>query len=238
MNVLVDYDNIDERDRRAGLPALAERITAAVGVTNLQSEPRLRLRLYGGWFDGDRRSRRAQDLIASRLREFPTTITLHHATGTMKVFVGVELAEALIAEPSTPLHRTHRPRSGTFGLRCKWPGGQGCVQEPCPLVSIPGFLQSNRCPTPNCVVTAENLLHKNEQKLTDTMLVCDLVYLAILDKGCAVAVVSSDDDMLPGIRTAINVGASVLQIHTSPSRQTPRDYTRDLAAGRFSQKAL
>ena len=239
MDVLVDFDNIDDRDSRQGLLALAERIAAAVGAESLQAGPRLRLRLYGGWFVGDRRSPRAQDLVASSKSDFPTTITLHSTPGPLKVLTGVELAEALVAEPATPLHRTYRPRTGTFGLRCKWPGGVGCIQKTCPLEPLPKFLQSARCPTANCPVSADDLLHRHEQKLTDTMLVCDLVYLAMAGtRDCAIAIVSSDDDMLPGIRTAVNVGAKVLQIHTIPTRLTPADYTRGLDSGRFLQKAL
>jgi uncharacterized LabA/DUF88 family protein len=240
MDVLVDFDNINNRDSRQGLPALAERIAAAIGAESLQADPRLRLRLYGGWFLGSQRSHRAQDLVADSRRNFPTTIKLRSNSGPLKVVTSVELAEALVAEPATPLHRTYRERTGTFDLRCKWPGAVGCVKnKDCPLAPLPAFFQSKRCPTDYCPVSADELLRRHEQKLTDTMLVCDLLYLAVDGaRDCSIAVVSSDDDMLPGIRTAVNVGARVLQIHTDPARSTVTDYIRGLATGSYSQKVL
>jgi uncharacterized LabA/DUF88 family protein len=240
MDVLVDFDNVDERDRRQGLLALCERIASAVGGERLEPAPVLRIRLYGGWFDGSRRSRRAQDLIAEQKRDFPTSLTLRTpAAAILKVRTQLELADALVAEPGTPLHRTVRARPGTHGLRCKWPGAAGCTQTDCSLASVPKFLIDEHCPKAGCTVTAEQLLVRNEQKLTDTMLVADLIYLALLGaKDDTIALVSSDDDMLPGIRTAVNAGARVLQLHTHQNRVTPSDYTRGLAAQAFAQKAL
>jgi uncharacterized LabA/DUF88 family protein len=80
---------------------------------------------------------------------------------------------------------------------------------------------------------------KDEQKLIDTMLVADLVYLATSNRQeCRVAVVSSDDDMLPGIRTAVNAGARVFQIHTAANYLTEQSYVRGLSSTQYTQGAL
>ena len=69
-----------------------------------------------------------------------------------------------------------------------------------------------------------DVLQKWEQKLVDTMLVSDLIFLATRGERDLV-VVSSDDDIWPGIRTALQLGARVTQVHTG-GRETPADYTR------------
>lgn len=52
-----------------------------------------------------------------------------------------------------------------------------------------------------------------EQKLVDTMLVADLIHLAI-NGEMTIAVVSSDDDFWPGILSAMTLGAHVVHIGT------------------------
>jgi uncharacterized LabA/DUF88 family protein len=74
-------------------------------------------------------------------------------------------------------------------------------------------------------VLAEQLIYKSEQKLVDTMLAADLIYLC-LQRDRKVAVVSSDDDMWPAIKTVLNLGMTVLHVHTSAGRRTPQFYTR------------
>ena len=57
------------------------------------------------------------------------------------------------------------------------------------------------------------LLSRREQKLVDTMIVADLIHLASRGET-PIGLVSSDDDMWPGILSALNIGASVIHVHT------------------------
>ena len=89
---------------------------------------------------------------------------------------------------------------------------------------VADFLEEQRCPGNGCTVRQNDVLQKWEQKLVDTMLVSDLIFLATRGERDLV-VVSSDDDIWPGIRTALQLGARVTQVHTG-GRETPADYTR------------
>ena len=64
----------------------------------------------------------------------------------------------------------------------------------------------------------DQVLTRTEQKLVDTMLVADLIHLASSGET-SVAVVSSDDDMWPGMLMAMSHGAQIVHICTKhPSR--------------------
>jgi uncharacterized LabA/DUF88 family protein len=62
--------------------------------------------------------------------------------------------------------------------------------------------------------TPAAVLRKLEQKLVDTMMVADMIYLARADNA-AIAVVSSDDDMWPGILSGLVAGAQLIHIQTT-----------------------
>jgi hypothetical protein len=62
------------------------------------------------------------------------------------------------------------------------------------------------------------LISTTEQKLVDSMLTADLIHLAHSGEQF-VAIVSSDDDMWPGIITAVHAGAHVLHVQTSGLQQ-------------------
>ena len=54
------------------------------------------------------------------------------------------------------------------------------------------------------------------------MLVADLIHLSASPQG--VGVVSSDDDIWPGIRMALSAGASIFHIHSKKGQGTPEFY--------------
>ena len=73
------------------------------------------------------------------------------------------------------------------------------------------------------------VLAREEQKLVDTMLVVDLAHLA-RQGGSVLVVVSTDDDVWPGIRFALLLGAVLIHVHPIPGRSTPRQYRRLMTA--------
>lgn len=56
------------------------------------------------------------------------------------------------------------------------------------------------------------------------MLTADLIHLAKNGQQ-ELAVVSSDDDLWPGIQMALLAGAHVIQVHTRSGRPTPLAYS-------------
>src|SRR5208282_577710 len=67
------------------------------------------------------------------------------------------------------------------------------------------FFLVGKCPDSSCARTAEQFLKRSEQKLVDTMIVSDLIHLASTGES-AIAVVSSDDDLWPGMLMAMSKG--------------------------------
>ena len=60
------------------------------------------------------------------------------------------------------------------------------------------------------------VLPEAAQKMVDTMMVADIIYIA--NRGDqALAVVTSDDDIWPGILSAMIVGTQILHVQPKPS---------------------
>lgn len=73
-------------------------------------------------------------------------------------------------------------------------------------------------------MTADELiLERQRQKLVDTMLAVDLLYLGTVSDE-PIAIVTSDDDLMPPIIQAVYNGAKVLHLHTIAGRSTPAHY--------------
>ena len=75
------------------------------------------------------------------------------------------------------------------------------------------FFSIGKCPDNTCTRTIDQLLTRSEQKLVDTMLVSDLIHLAYLGES-SLAVVSSDDDLWPGMLMAMSHGVDVVHVCT------------------------
>ena len=69
------------------------------------------------------------------------------------------------------------------------------------------------------------MIYKYEQKIVDTMLTCDLIYISEMDCNYLI-LVSSDDDFLPPIRTILSSGKTIYRIHPKPNnRRIPVKFT-------------
>ena len=235
--LLVDWDNLDGAYAQRGLLWVAER--ALVAAINAGASPpsNAQLRLYGGWFDENRLSRRAQDLSAQAQRDFPRAIGL--APGDPPILTKVELAYSLAATPSHILFKTYRLRSdapSNLAFRT-WPPTHCGNATGCALTPTASFLQTGQCPRNGCSVRLLGALSRPEQKLVDTMLVADMIHYAMQSPQPEIVVVTSDDDVIPGICAAVHVGARVIQLHTRPDRKTDPRYIRPLGT-KFLQSSL
>lgn len=237
VNVLVDYDNLLPRRQQYGVIGLAEQIVSQLNGCVPSVPDRLLIRLYGGWCTQTNLTKRAQRLAADiRAACFPRIVCTATGSVTQKVAVNVELALGLHAEPSQVLLHTFREQRQVRGLRCRNPQDHGCGAADCILSVLHSFLSNGLCPQPGCTLTPGELFYRDEQKLVDTMLTADLVYLARGSTTCFV-VVSSDDDLWPAIRLALLAGHSVVHLHTKPQRRTAAHYCRGVGAA-YSQRNL
>lgn len=231
MIILVDYDNIDKQLLRRGISYVVSRIFSKIDPTDIVGR-NVKVRLYGGWYQSNAFTTRAQNLSADISSSFPNTVLL--SDNTTSVIVNCEMAYSILADPSNHLFDTFRVRGIPTGLHAQHPTSCGCPNFSCPIIATYNFITNNICTTCN-IVTPEQLLYRSEQKLIDTMLTSDLIFSSLSTTN--LVIVSSDDDFWPGIRTTLSSGAKVIQIHTR-RRQTPLYYSQTANRTNYIQKQL
>lgn len=72
-----------------------------------------------------------------------------------------------------------------------------------------------------------------EQKLVDTMLTADLIHVASLMGTSDLVIVTNDDDLWPGIRMAVHLGATVHHVHPRKRQTTPGFYASTVTKNYF-----
>ncbi len=200
LHALVDYFNVaslptHRRPTFADHAGALDRVVSTLLDHARSLTPRplaLRLRLYGGWHDeqtdGPTHSRQALGAVARR--RYPA------GRHPCRVFVG--MADSLMALRHHDLKHTLRLWNGLPPLRVQRP--DSCAHPAnCPLEDLRQW-QKNRCPRrTDCPVETRDALVTERQKLVDTAIVADTIYLARYHTLDWVAVVSNDDDILPGL---------------------------------------
>ena len=221
--VLVDYYNIDRLYRRRGVSWVVQRILDALGAKALANASRFRIRFYGGWYGKASLSQQGQALSAEIDALFPARLVVGTRYTSLRLRVSAELASSMLVDPTHDvlhtLRRGSRPRYDVHPLPFR-----GCTDPThCPLAPIEALIDRRECPADDCSTPISGVFPRTrQQKLVDTMLVSDLIYLAHATRGPAI-VVSTDDDLWPGIRTALHLGLPVHHIHTA-NRTTPGMY--------------
>jgi hypothetical protein len=235
MDVLVDFDNLNPQMKRAGLALLTARIVDAITGIKKKFPDRCRLRFYGGWYADERLTDQAEELI-TQIEDNKNALVVPWSIGGNqgKTLAQLEMAYGLEVEPQRPLFFTLRTRPFGDHIRSNKFRLLRCDQTDCPVRVAVRFFDQKRCLKDRCHTTPGDVFSKSEQKLVDTMLTADLIYLG--RRGHKLAVVSSDDDLWPGMQTALLQGAEVIQLHTHPSMFMPKVYIRGLKE--FSEALL
>ena len=229
MVILIDYDNIDNALTRLGVHYIISKIVSKIDPHEISSGNRIITRLYGGWYENNNFTRRAQTLSGDIILNFPTVLTL--SDNSTSIVVNCELALSMLADPTNHLFHTYRPRGIPEGLQVFHPSMLGCTDPSCPLIATYDFLTKDSCI--KCgKIKPRDLFYRGEQKLVDTMLTSDLIYS--VNQPSNLCIVSSDDDFWPGIMTSLTLGKKVIHLHTR-NRHTPRFYSRN-AGNQYIQK--
>ena len=193
------------------------------------------MRLYGGWYEQHYPTRKAHDLETDIQVNFPRRMNITKNGDRHSLIIIVEIAYALCIDPRTHLFSTYRPRGIHARLRCHHPNALGCNDPSCPLIDVYNFISTGSCNTQCCNISSEDMIYRGEQKLVDTMVVCDMIHLA--EKEDRVILVSSDDDFWPGIKTAIIMGTHIIHIHTR-NRHVPTYYSGNIGQSNYSQRIM
>jgi uncharacterized LabA/DUF88 family protein len=229
MFALVDWDNVDDRHRQQGVRYVADRLWTALGdlLPNLATVQQFYVRLYGGWYgwNGPRNmTPLASQLLADLEAQFPFFLRIPSTNS--KVKISAELAQSLLCAPKHVLPHTFRLRHGTRKITFSDPAETGCAVPHCPMQVVHRFFSLGRCPESGCTRAVDEFVIRSEQKLVDTMLVSDMVHLAHSGETC-IAILSSDDDLWPGLLMAMSLGIRVVHLGTK------RAPSYDLYAGPF-----
>jgi uncharacterized LabA/DUF88 family protein len=230
MEILVDYNNVQEVDRRKGVMFVVDKIVHTLGSALLVKSSHINIRLYDGWYENQTPTRKCQEIAAEVEAGTPTTLVVEDGQQAAKVIVNVELAYSLKSAPAQHIWHTYRPTYYPSDVKCRNPRAGGCNDPQCPLAAMHYFFTRRSCPKPECRVTPEALLYRSQQKLVDTMIAADLFALH-LQSSRRIAVVTSDDDIWPAIKLVLQLNVEVFHIHTIPGRRTPPMYCRNAGSG-------
>lgn len=230
-HLLVDYDNLSDQDKSRELLILINKLVYKLSPAEI-NDKNVQVRLYGGWYENNNVTKKAQNLRVEIMRNFPQIITL--SDNKSAAIVNVELALSLLAKPTTDLFNTYRRRGVPAGLGCEHPNTCGCTDLECPIVHVFEFITKSLCS--KCKnVRPENVIYKPEQKLVDTMLTTDLIDVATTNKRASV--VSSDDDLWPGILFSISRGAVIYHLLTKTTA-LPTHYARTVKTNYYTKSLL
>lgn len=231
-NILLDYDNLSLIDKQRGLLSVIEKILSKI-QNDIIDKTNVHVRLYGGWYDKNNITQRAQKLSSEILADFPTVV--NPPITANNVVVNVELAYSMLIAPKEHLLETYRIRGYPADLQCDIPRNHGCTSQNCPINHIYEFINFQKCKGQCCSIIPSDILYRGEQKLVDSMITNDLLFL-VMDNSKPIVIVSSDDDFWPSIRTALALSTNLIHLHTK-NYLTPNHYLQ-YANKYYSQYSL
>jgi hypothetical protein len=199
--LLIDYDNWAMVTPSNPVEA-SLRIAVGAGIDALMNASpdieTMRVRIYGGWVEDARLTNRASEIASV----FPVVSPFPFSNSDRRVVHGdIVLANELVSHPSFNLGDTYKRRVGPPRLRLSnAPVPDGCINDSlCPARILTQFTRNKgkSCPTRSCPVTSASAFVVHEQKMVDTMLACDLLELVTDVTICAIALLTSDVDLIP-----------------------------------------
>lgn len=205
------------------IDGLIERVAEALATRAGAGFLEYRFRFYDGWFDAESVPTPVHRLVRPHL-------TSAYPTRGRESRILAEVAEGPLGCRPLRLPHTHRVEAGLprISLLLSEESPANCrAFEECALPDLRVWLKG-RCPraTANCEVRLNEIVSHRRQKLVDTLIVADLVWLAT--QGTPVAVVSDDEDVIPGLLVAGNCGVPVFWLCRDGS---PRPAYRTAFAG-------
>ncbi len=232
LSVLVDYDNVDEKLKRAGVIEAAAEISRLIPAAVITQYDAIRVRIYGGWRSGGNLTRVAQAMLPVIRQESPRPFT--SGSGTERHTVRLELVLAdTPAWSGSIFNETFVTERAARKFRSRREPWLGCANETdCGMAHLRQIKYSDTCQASSCALKAQDLLVRDEQKMVDTLIVADMAYLALQERVKNIVVVSSDIDMWPGVLLATSAGCLVTHIHTKEGWKTQHHLRRMLENGR------
>jgi hypothetical protein len=223
MEILIDYDNVLPHMKKEGLVHLFTRIINSIAERKMHFPEKCRVRMYGGWYEKTSMTQLANELVAEIDDSFPNVVTWACPKEEGKSRVAAEIVKSLEVEPGRILFNTKRKRPFDEKTIVRPGAIENCNKTDCQMGVLVDFFKNRKCSEKSCYKTPGDILIKDEQKLVDTMITADLIHFAKIG-SFDLAVVSSDDDLWPGMHTALMYGARVIQVHTRENHGSELTY--------------
>ena len=214
--ILVDYDNLEKNacisvDQSAGaIMEIVKNLDQKSDFFNSSSElQNINILLYGGWFFYTSLSYMAQDLCRQIKCNFPQ---LYRLKSNIQINVQCEMAYGIFSlGKQKTFYATYRQYPARFVIDKKYTkcceDGDICVDF------VRDWIKNKKCCY--CSTENKNLFVSIGQKMVDSMIFCDLHFLS-QSKENLIAVVSSDDDMIPVIFQENVMSDKIYHVLTSP----------------------
>ncbi len=207
--VLIDFDNFFPGEI-AAREQLDQDLRRAVDCA-LNVEPALthvEVRLYGGWLENGVLTGRASELQA---QVGAPSFAARHPRQPGLLRVTTILVTRLAAVVDLEWGHTLRSRLGLPQLRlADRPRPADCVDhEQCPVRIVRSMSRGRQrqCSIDGCTVMNADAFLVREQKMVDSLLVCDTISYS--QTSSALVVLSNDLDVLPGLVQAANSQACI-----------------------------
>ncbi len=213
--ILVDYDNLPQSiSRENSIKRICEEIIFSCS-SELFKNSKLCFRLYGGWMRG--KDKTDMSVLVQKKIGRSRNFTIIH--DNINIPVTCDIAFGLIQGVTIPAtYRTNR------NIRKIFRTNKTCNKcQNCKVNDLFSVLKNER------KICDEGYFHdffyQNEQKLVDSMIVADLIEIShksnTKDPNEGVFIVSSDDDMIPGVLIATNY----LKVHLIDMNRDSFRYT-------------
>ncbi len=212
--ILVDYANIDFE--KVAPNQLVSASVEALGLANGNSQLNVAVRSYGGWYDGGASSE--ERYSAQRIHaDWPAYFALRDTVVRVRTSFAEHVLQDEIVQRQ-PARVTHtvverrgkpRPRSRKRDHECG---------EDCKLKGIrKWFRKKYACPAKECDVIWSQAFFRREQKQVDVHIAVDLLAACFSGRWPAIAVVSDDLDMVPGLLAASGAECDLLTVRIEVS---------------------
>ena len=191
------------------------------------------VRLYGGWMRDGAATSLASKVAGSVRSDALFPMARRH--GADRIYGSVELALDLLARPGFVLDQTLRSRPGLQRVKYHPELDRNLCSsaEQCPARTIKRYANNQRrsCSVDSCGAVGWSMFSSQEQKMVDSMLVCDLLFAASRNERFpSISIVSTDTDFVPGLLQASLIGTSTLAIvhpQTAPASSEWKSLERE-----------
>lgn len=181
----------------------------------------VRIRLYGGWYQGNVMTAKASvlsSLVPTIESIFPILSPPH------KIIGSVELATTLYLQTHI-WYDSYREKKGIPNLRIDHSKiGEVCLAQPelCPIKILRKFTEhkSKVCHHVNCSTNHSEVFFERVQKYVDSMMVCDVIAMSMDPDMCAISVLTDDADVFPSFSMAkmITNGSIIMNLLTNNNK--------------------